>query len=233
MTMLELGRRAVLGAAAATMALCQHATAQVITLEAVDSGWYNNTGFHNPVNTTYVVGALGGAQYRNFLVFDLSGITDPIASAQIRLLNAGSPPGFASGDAQETVTLFDVSTPVSTLRAGGGGLAGIFDDLGAGTTLATQTVEAASNGTSVLFDLNDAALSSLSAGGGGLFAVGGAITTLDAAGGDQYAFGFSPGGARQLVLNLTAIPEPSSLLLAGTMVVVVPLVRGRRRAPRR
>ena len=66
------------------------AEAQTITLDAVDSGWYNSTGVHDPSNTNYIVGITAIALYRNFFVFDLSSIPLPIMSAELRLSNPSS-----------------------------------------------------------------------------------------------------------------------------------------------
>ncbi len=73
------------------------AKAQTITLDAIDSGWYDNNGRRNDVSQNYVVGqvfAFGAGparQSNNYFVFDLSSITLPIASAELRLFNPGAP----------------------------------------------------------------------------------------------------------------------------------------------
>src|SRR4051812_21341022 len=66
------------------------ATAQTVVIPNTDRGHYSETGFHNPTNPNYVVGDSGGFDFgdrddRNFFVFDLSSVTQPIASAKLAL----------------------------------------------------------------------------------------------------------------------------------------------------
>ncbi len=189
------------------------ATAQEITINAEDSGWYDETGFHDPTNTNYVVGrGENNLVMRNFFVFDLRcGFPLPIASAQLRLFNPVN--GYASPDPTETYTLFEVSTPVNTLRQGGSGLTSIFEDLGSGTSYGSQVISRADNNRLVTLALNEAAVADLNNAGGSLFAFGGALTTLGA--GQERVFRFSAEAfPRQLVVTL--VPEPGTLLLLGT-----------------
>src|SRR4051812_34302921 len=109
-----------------------------ILLPASDSGWYNQAGLHNPLNTNYMAGFNAGAEVRDFFVFDLSNLglglnMGQVLSGQLTLFNPASPPGYSSPNANETYTLFDVSTPIPSLVAGGTGLTPIFNDLGTGT----------------------------------------------------------------------------------------------------
>src|SRR5947207_11973228 len=92
---------------------CPLATAQTVTISHTDRGWYNNTGFHNPSNPNYVV----GGDYNNFFVFDLSGVTQPIASAKLALYvpSALAGPGYSSPDPSENYELHDVTTSIATL----------------------------------------------------------------------------------------------------------------------
>ncbi len=72
--------------ASATMLFATVAEVQagVFTLDALDSGNYSQVGFHNSTIENYLVRTLQSAN-RNFLVFDLSSITDPIVGATLRL----------------------------------------------------------------------------------------------------------------------------------------------------
>ncbi len=171
------------------------------TFDAIDFGRYDSTGFHNPANTNYVTGQIGGAEFRNWFVFDLAAVNRSITSAELRLFNPAN--GFVSPDPTETYAVFDVTTSISTLRAGGSGLTAIFGDLGSGVSFGAQTVSSADNGRAVVIQLNSAALAALNASRGSQVAVGGALTTLSGPA-DQLLFGFSgvAGLARQLVLTL-------------------------------
>src|SRR6188474_865495 len=82
---------------------CPSARAQTVVIPHTDRGWYDNTGFHNPSNPNYVVGGDSFGHYHNFFVFDLSGVTQPIASAKLMLFvpSALAGPGYNSPDESE------------------------------------------------------------------------------------------------------------------------------------
>ena len=197
----------------------QPAKAQTITLNAVDSGWYDEFGRHTPANQNYLAGrsfvfGIGGTLvFNNFFVFDLPAFAQPIASAELRIFNPTN--GYFSLDPTEIYTLFDVSTPISALVAGGTGRTDIFADLGSGVPYGSQVVSAEDNGRIVTIGLNAAGVTALS-GASGLFALGGTLTTLSPGGPlIERVFGFtSEASQRQLVVTL--IPEPGTLALFST-----------------
>ena len=211
--------------------------AQVLTLEAIDSGWYDQSGNHLPENTIYFVGRVlpSPGEFHNFFVFDLSGITLPILSAQLRLFHPTN--GYNSPDPSETYTLFDVSTPIPTLVAGGTGLTGVFADLGSGVSYGSGVFSAADVNSIVPIGLNAAALADLNGAAGGLFALGGAVTSLRPNPGPfptpvtESVFG-SASAANPRHLVLTLIPEPGTLALlgSGTLILLGCGWRRRRRA---
>ncbi|MFM6607093.1 MAG: Calx-beta domain-containing protein, partial [Dolichospermum sp.] len=166
--------------------------------------WYDSTGFHDPGNTNYVVGDVGGL-YRNWFTFNLPTLTAPIISAQLRV-NTWE---YTSNDATETYQLQEVTTPVPTLTAGGSGKTAIYADLGDGAIYGSQNYQNTDDyGTSTI-TLNAAAISALTAKSGQAFALGGLLTTLDTIDNSEYVFGFSGGvvGDVQLILNTgTATP---------------------------
>ena len=126
-------------------------------------------------------------------------MTQTITGATLQVLNPAN--GYASSDPTETYSVFDVSTPVVALQASGSGRTDIFADLGTGNSFGTRAVSTVDNGQLVSVDLNSAAVSGLNFARGGAFAVGGALTTIVGSA-NQYIFGFSSTGTRQLVLNL-------------------------------
>jgi hypothetical protein len=206
-------------AAAFVLAASSLSHAGIVTLDVVDSGWYEDIGSHDATNKNYIAGRLSGHEYRDYFVFDLSSVTGTILSAQLQLFNPVT--GFTSISASETFTLFDVSTPIATLSASNSGAAGlpIFGDLGSGTAFGTRPITTADNGTTVVTTLNGAAVTELNAASG-LWAIGGAITTIGVTQGfNEYAFANTTGGMqRQLVLetqDVSPVPEPSSLVLLG------------------
>jgi len=150
-----------------------------------DAGWYQ-AGFHSPTNNNYYV----GGQYRNFFVFDLSGISGPVKRATLRIVN----PSGTQGNL--TYTLFDVSTPISALTAGGLGLAGIQDDLGTGNSYGCAAISNP-NASPISINLNNNGVSAIQGALGSSIAIGGSYPS-------EYIFGFSGGdpAAVQLVLEI-------------------------------
>jgi len=161
------------------------ATAQVqVVIDATDRGWYTALGNHQPDNTNYVAGHASIHTFRNWFVFDLSTIDVEIVALQLRAWN---PPNGFIGDATETYVNYDVTTDLTDLVNDLGGLAA-YDDLGSGTVYASYEASLADNETFVVIDLNAAAVADANGAAGGLWGIGGAITTL-AGDGDQVLFG--------------------------------------------
>jgi hypothetical protein len=178
-----------------------------LTLNYTDSGWWDDTGFHDATNKNYVAGITDtGHENRDFFVFDLSTVAAPILGAQLRLFNPSG--GYISPFPTENYALFDVSTPLSDLRASGSGRTDIFADLGSGQSYGAQQVSTADSGRVVTVNVNDTGLAALNANRGGLFALGGAITTLQGQHEDVFAFSGSSTDTRQLVLTLQDAAGP-------------------------
>lgn len=203
--------------------------AEAAMIDAVDSGWYTATGTHFSPIENYIVGDLSGTEYRNFVVFDLTTVTEVILSAEIQLYNPDNAVsalrGYISPDANETIALYDVTTAADTVRMSQTGAAGmaIFSDLGSGTLLGERIVSAADNGSTISIALNSDGLAALNAARGGLLAIGGALTSLGASG-DEYVFAFSQSignpELRVLQLRTAVAPEPAMLSLLGLGVLV-------------
>ena len=190
-------------------------------LDAIDSGWYNEFGYHENNNENYIVGnTFNLITHRDFFLFDLSGVGSTIASAELRLFNHSqltSPSnvdGYISGDATETYVLYDVDTAIASLTSGGNGLVSHYNDLGSGTTFGSYIASAADNGTAISIPLNADAVQALN-NSTGSFAIGGAITTLRI---DRpyrehlFSNSHNPPNSRQLVLKF--VPEPTTCTLA-------------------
>jgi hypothetical protein len=217
------------------LVLCSSSSAQTVVLTYTNRGSYDAEGVGpfggggNP-DGGYIVGDLrdpGGshacypgcsAEYRSFLVFDMSSVTQLITSAQLELSVAGpgggslySGAGFFSGAGSENFELHDVITPIETLLNRTDKI-GTHADLGNGVVYGNRTMTAADQGTVVSIELNSSAIAALNAATG-LFAMGGSLTTLDSFANYEIVFASSGGVANVTRLRLTVIPEPSTFLL--------------------
>jgi hypothetical protein len=198
-----------------------------MTLHAVGAGWFSNTGEHIEFNDNYAVGGgMDGYTRNNFFLFDLSGVNGSITSAMLRVYNPaapatpGFPYGYTSSDPTENYALFDVSTPFEELGAGYaiGSLAGqgIYSDIGSGQSFGMTTVSLADNGKFVEITLNASGLAALNASSGSVFAVGGALTTLDALVNRESLFASAflhTVGPNVPQLVISSVPEPSTTAL--------------------
>src|SRR5205085_92170 len=121
----------------------------------------------------YFVGRSGGSVFHNYFIFDLGSAPGSITAAALRLFN---PSDGGSLGASDAYGVFDVSTPIATLNAGGGGVT-TYNDLGSGTQYGSATASDASPGQMVEIVPSAAAVNDLNAASGS-FAFGGARITL-------------------------------------------------------
>ena len=223
-----------LASLALLLVLSSAAHADPLVLNSARQGWYTDTGANNGASSTnnYFVGSSSGTVLRNYFAFDLSSVGG-ITSAQLRLFR----PGYSvlDVDASETYVLYAVQDPSVLGRQQG---VGIFEDLGSGTIYATITLPTPTFflGDFVIIDLNAEALAAIqSAQGTGLFAIGGAVTTLRQPPRpfSEGLFGGSGGVSAQLITNgqMLPVPEPATMILLATgLAGVAAKVRKRRKA---
>jgi VCBS repeat-containing protein len=175
------------------------------TVTAYGQGLYCEHGVLAPLSN-YGVGwgaYWNSEEHRNFFVFDLTGVSDPVRAATLRVYNP--PSGFESPDPSETWVLYDVTTDISALLSGAGGIPA-YDDLGSGASYGDVDVTVADNDTVVEVDLNPAGIAAINAALGGDFAIGGALSTISGSS-DQYVFGGSGGAIAQLVVEIDEPPN--------------------------
>jgi hypothetical protein len=201
----------------------------VYTINPVQRGWYNNSGTSVIGGLNYITGYTGSARYRDWFVYDLSGLPSGIIiSATFSAYNptggdiyGNLDSGFFSLNPSETFQVGSVSTPITTLRAGTGGVA-VYNDLAAGTVWGAQSVSAADNGQTVVVNLNSAFASAAQTYlGNGSIALGGWLAGDAGFIFNAYLFGWSNNGSEptRLTLDIVPVPEPSSLtLVALTML---------------
>jgi hypothetical protein len=217
--------------------------AGTITLDASDLGWYDNAGAHISTNKNYIAGDDGlGAEYRDYFVFDLSGLSGSIISAQLSLYNpcatclAHAVNGYDSVNPSETYQVTNVTTPVAALEANSaGGTTAIFADLGTNTVYGSQVVSVSDDGQQVVITLDASAIAALNAATG-LFAFGGEIVGLPSSpsGAPERAMFINtnltmPPDVTELILT-TGVSEPASWMLTSAGFLVFSMVRicGRR-----
>lgn len=194
----------------------------IVNLSYTDSGWYEESGSHTPDNLNYLVGKCGApycidgaAIFRNFFVFDLAPVPGTILTATLEVENHET--GFESSQPSETWTIYEVSTPVNTLVTSTSSEA-IYADLGSGTVFGSAQVSAASNGELVTVPLNNDAVSALNAAIGNTFAVGGALTTLEANDQTEWVFASTNNADYVRRLVVTAEFEATEFVFLPTMV---------------
>lgn len=191
-----------------------------VAVPTVNAGWFDATGFHDGNSTNYITGSTGlagfhGGRLRSFFVFDLSGLSGQVVSADLSLQSYGGAGG------PNTLTLYDVSTPPATLAATANGATQIFDDLGSGTSLGAVAVPDPTV-SQITVPLSAAGLTAVQSRLGGTLAVGGdyapGATTqqnvFESTGG-----GNGPGDSHPLTdvqLTVTMAPSPTTTAPAPT-----------------
>ena len=195
------------------------ASSATLTINAIDRGWYDDTGWHQPDNLSYGAGEEVIFRYRDFFVFDLTGVNAYTTSATINIYSPVSPDqffdGYQSADPFETYVLYDISTDVGDLTDGSGGVSA-YMDIGTGTSYGSYNVSATDNGQIVSITLNADALLDINSSGG-LFAIGGSVSTLDPAPNNEIIFASSgEPSVPAPYLTLTTVPIPAAFWLFGS-----------------
>ncbi len=145
----------------------------MLTLNAIERGWFAETGAHSAQHYNTATGLAGDiGVLRAFLVFDLASLNVTVARATLRL----EIEAYFSAEGSETFTVYGVTTPARAMSISysPGAAAGqaIFEDLGTGAVYGRATVTANDVGRIVEIALTPQATADLQAASGGLFAIG-------------------------------------------------------------
>lgn len=194
--------------------LPQIASANVINIGYTDVGRYQDSGTHNQPQFNHISGLTNNAEFRSFFVFDLSAVTDTVVSASLRVFNPLN--GYISPDTSEIFSVFDVSTSITSLTDGSGGVSA-FSDLGTGSLYGSATINKTDTGTIIDITLNSDALVAINSASG-LFALGGTLTSISG-GSDQVVFSSTSDVGLTRELQLTTVPVPAAIWLFGTGLI--------------
>ncbi len=178
--------------------------ANALLLPATDQGWYRQDGYHNPAIINHIAGIWDAKDHRNWFVFDTTDL-DTVTSAALRI-NTKTITGTG------TYTNYEYSGNINLLMNGYGWTTA-YNDLGTGYVFASTPFTSSDSHTIIDITLNSTALASINAASG-LWAMGGTASA-------NYIFGYSHLGfyTPQLVVNETAVPEPSLVILLGISLV--------------
>ncbi|MEO0422737.1 MAG: hypothetical protein AAF184_10405 [Pseudomonadota bacterium] len=185
---------------------------------AIDRGWYDSDGFHDPDNPNYIAGEfLDRSIAHNFFVFDLAGVSEEITNAGLRLFVPEN--GFVTDEGFETYSLFEVTSEIDALIAGAGGTEA-HADLAGGVLYGELTATGRDRGATITLPLNADAIEALNARRGERIAFGGALDATAPELPGEFLFGNSgslPSDTR-LVLETNA-PASVGITVAGVVTL--------------
>jgi len=172
---------------------------------AAGQGWMTS-GFSNGNNpsNSYLAGNCGAGdcytgEFRNFFQFAIPKLDEPVISASLVLDTSYLALDQASYAQYQVTSLPDIFG---------------FDDLGTGTVYGSQTYTASNQNMGESIALNGAALAAIQAAAGGVFQLGGRVSSPVNFGGDQ---------ADELVFGRTDAPQELEIVTGSDTLTVAPL----------
>lgn len=204
-------RWSLAGALAAIVAFgAGQSDASVITLDASARGWHFADGRSNgraPMNNTFTGWGHDTNDVNSWFGFDLSAVLGTVVAVEL-LLDIDD---YESPDDSETLLLRDVATPPGML--GTVDSVPMFHDLMTGSIYGTHSFTSADPGHLVAISLNAAGVADVDAAIGGLWEVGGHLSTLSRRGPYEAIFWASWGDPSTTRLRITTVPEPGSVAM--------------------
>lgn len=164
------------------------ATYYIPVASQLDRGWYNAVGEAAPTNAAFGVGGnytvgMTGSEVRNFFIFQIPQIAEPIIGAELVLyVTAPEDGGYVSPDGSETLVLYSLdyfSVDVLRRRDTNEANVAVYEDLGDGTPYSSPADFTPTNQNSeVAIPLNDAFLNAVTNRLGASIALGGRLTSI-------------------------------------------------------
>lgn len=181
------------------LAISGFANAGLITLDSDRFGWYESDGSQNGVDKNICAGCFG--EYRNWLGFDLSTVTDTILSAELRVFST------SDNDDNQSIEWYEILTSYNDLGQVSG--LAIYNDLGDGQLFSSGI---ANSNQWNSFTMNTAGILSLNSLSGTKWAIGGKNLSNQDAFGWTYNYNETHPNI-QLVITTGSVdvPEPSTL----------------------
>jgi hypothetical protein len=196
-----------------------------MTLDTAARGWVFANGIangRNPANNTFTGWGADTSDVNSWFGFDLSSLSGTVVAAEL-LLDIDA---YMSPDSSETLVLRHVATPpgvIGTIDSGAH-----FTDLMTGEVFGSRAFTAGDSGFLRSIPLNASAVADLDMSIGGIWELGGHLSTVSRSGPYEAIFWGAIGDPSTTRLRITTVPEPAGVAL---MAIGLFALISRRRAP--
>ncbi|SFO33055.1 PEP-CTERM sorting domain-containing protein [Nitrosospira briensis] len=205
---------------------------------ALNQGWWSTTrgGSNENGNDAYSTGEFQDESVRGFFTFDLSSLSGTVTSATLRVMRGGG----SNNTDEIQLSLWDVTTPASTLNHNEGYNSAIVDDLGSGINYGFFSIPSGSYSDYLLLPLNSNALGDINATSG-FFSIGAMTGAVNQSIFGATRTGFSNakgeliGDPKIVYLDLitdsvVSINEPTTSMLLGLGILCLGVSRRRKKS---